>query len=145
MKIAFVSDNGTTISRHFGRAHQYVVVTLEAGQEVARELRVKDACGHGHHGHGHGHGHGHDHEHKDHGHDEHAPQANHAEEHEQHNDQLAAITDCDLVVAGGMGTGMDQRLRAAGLRTVRTRMKGIDQALQAYLAGELSDMIELVH
>jgi len=38
MKIALVSDDGTNVSKHFGRA-QYVVFTLENGesQEMNRE------------------------------------------------------------------------------------------------------------
>ena len=31
MKIAAITDDGTTISQHFGRAPYYVVVTVEAG------------------------------------------------------------------------------------------------------------------
>jgi predicted Fe-Mo cluster-binding NifX family protein len=41
MKIAAVSDDGTTISAHFGRAPFYVVVTVEDGRIVARETRDK--------------------------------------------------------------------------------------------------------
>ncbi|NTU80050.1 MAG: dinitrogenase iron-molybdenum cofactor biosynthesis protein [Chloroflexales bacterium] len=133
MKIAFVSDNGTTISRHFGRARQYVVVTLTEGQEVAREVRAKTGC-HGHHHHGAGHDH-HSDQHDDHAHHDHA----------HHDDMLQAIADCEVLIAGGMGTGVDQRLVAAGKRTIRTQMQDIDQALQLFLAGRLGDTIELVH
>ena len=41
MKIAAVSDEGVTISQHFGRAPFYVVVTVEAGQVFASEKRYK--------------------------------------------------------------------------------------------------------
>ena len=41
MKIAAVSEDGVTISQHFGRAPFYVVVTVENGQIVAREQRDK--------------------------------------------------------------------------------------------------------
>jgi hypothetical protein len=41
MKIAAVSDDGVSISQHFGRAPQYVVLTIEEGQIVANELRPK--------------------------------------------------------------------------------------------------------
>lgn len=129
MKIAFVSDNGTTISPHFGRARSFLVVTLVEGQEVAREMRAKDSC----HGHAH-HGSGDHHAAEEHDHDDRA-----------HAEMLTAITDCQIVIAGGMGAGMDRRLRAAGLQTIRTRVREIDQALQTFLAGELHDMIELVH
>jgi len=45
MKIAAVSDDGVTLSQHFGRAPLYVVVTVENGQVVDRETREKS----GHH------------------------------------------------------------------------------------------------
>ena len=41
MKIAAVSDDGTTISQHFGRAQYYVVVTVEDGQLTDHETRDK--------------------------------------------------------------------------------------------------------
>ena len=41
MKIAFITDDGKTISRHFGRAGQYLVVELAEGQILKREMRDK--------------------------------------------------------------------------------------------------------
>lgn len=125
MKIAFVTDNGTTISPHFGRARQYVVVTIADGQEIAREIRSKTDChSHQHDGEGH-----HDHSHSD----------------PRHDQIVDAIRDCDVVIAGGMGAGMDQRLRTAGIKAIRTRTAVIDTAVAKYLGGELNDLIELVH
>jgi len=126
MKIALVSDNGTTISRHFGRARQYVVVTVEEGQETARETRSKTDC-HGHH--------------------DGAAQDAHTHGHDdpRHDTILAAISDCQVVIAGGMGAGMDQRLRAAGITPIRTQIPGVEIAIEKFLHGQLSDMIELVH
>ena len=46
MKIAIVTDDGKTISRHFGRATHYLVVTAEDGKIIERELREK--LGHQH-------------------------------------------------------------------------------------------------
>ena len=61
-KVAFVSDDGVVLNRHFGQARHYLVVTLEDGQIVGREMRAR--TGHGHHGdHDHAHGHDHDHGH----------------------------------------------------------------------------------
>ncbi len=62
MKIAFVADDAQTISAHFGRAPQVVVVKVEDGREVAREVRSKEAHGQGHaQEHDHDHDHSHDH------------------------------------------------------------------------------------
>jgi hypothetical protein len=46
MKIAAITDDGKTISQHFGRAPYYLVVTVEGGEIVERELR--DKLGHTH-------------------------------------------------------------------------------------------------
>ena len=45
MKIAAISDDGVTISQHFGRAPLYVVVTVEDDKIVGKETRDKS----GHH------------------------------------------------------------------------------------------------
>jgi predicted Fe-Mo cluster-binding NifX family protein len=41
MKIAAITDDGKTISLHFGRAPYYQVLTVENGQILERELRNK--------------------------------------------------------------------------------------------------------
>ncbi|TLN08200.1 cupin domain-containing protein, partial [bacterium] len=41
MKIAVITDDGTTISQHFGRAPYYLVLSVENGQIIQRELREK--------------------------------------------------------------------------------------------------------
>ena len=41
MKIAVISEDGTTISQHFGRAPLYLVLTVEDGKITARETREK--------------------------------------------------------------------------------------------------------
>ena len=41
MKIAAITDDGVTISQHFGRAPYYLVYTVEDGEIVDRELREK--------------------------------------------------------------------------------------------------------
>ena len=46
MKIAAITDDGNTISQHFGRAAYYLVVTVENGQIIDREFREK--LGHAH-------------------------------------------------------------------------------------------------
>ena len=41
MRIAFVTDDGISITQHFGRAGKYLVVEIEEGKEVSRDLRSK--------------------------------------------------------------------------------------------------------
>jgi len=132
MKIAIVSDDGTTISQHFGRAAYYVVVTVENNQVVSREKR--DKLGHSHfanepHDEGadaRGHGYGD------------AAQSRHAR-------MVSAIADCQVLVARGMGAGAYDSMQAAGIRPVVTDIPEIDDAVQAYLEGRLVDHAERLH
>jgi predicted Fe-Mo cluster-binding NifX family protein len=41
MKIAVITDDGKTISQHFGHAPYYLVVTVENNKIIDRELRDK--------------------------------------------------------------------------------------------------------
>ncbi|GAI71759.1 unnamed protein product, partial [marine sediment metagenome] len=45
MKIAAITEDGATISQHFGRAPLYVVATVENGEIINKETRDKT----GHH------------------------------------------------------------------------------------------------
>lgn len=53
MKIAIVTEDGKTISPHFGRAPYYKVVDVSGTQVVWQELRTKAYHDNGHHGHSH--------------------------------------------------------------------------------------------
>ncbi len=135
MKIAAVSEDGVTISQHFGRAPYYVVVTVQDGKIVARETR--DKLGHAqfaaepHE----------EHEHKadprGHGFDP-AAQNRHAR-------MAAAIADCEVLLAGGMGMGAYESMQQANIRPIVTDVLTIDEAVQAYLSGNLTDHVEKLH
>ncbi len=135
MKIAAVSEDGVTISQHFGRAPFYVVVTIEDGKIVAREIR--DKMGHAQfagephaeasHG-AHSCGHGFD------------PAAQ-----SRHVRMAAAIADCQVLLARGMGAGAYQSMEQAGIRPMITDIAEIDQAVQAYIEGQLVNHSERLH
>jgi predicted Fe-Mo cluster-binding NifX family protein len=131
VKIAVITDDGKTISKHFGRARYYQVVSIEEGKVKNRELREKI-------GHGQFSSTGveeHDHEH--HGSDEAA--------HGKHSLMAQAITDCEAVICGGMGLGAYDSLRRLNIRPYVTDKVEIDSAVQAYIDGELADHTELLH
>lgn len=137
MKIAFITDDGKTISQHFGRASQYLVVELEDGKETAREMREK--LGHAHFA---GQGqHEHEHGHENHG----AGHGQDAHSHQKHARMAEAIADCEILVCRGMGTGAYQSMQTQGIRPVVTDITAIDDALAAYLAGNLADHPEKLH
>lgn len=134
MKIAAVSEDGATISQHFGRAPFYVVLTVENGQIITREQR--DKMGHAQFA-GEHEAHSQEADPRGHGFDG-AAQDRHAR-------MAAAIADCDVLLARGMGAGAYESMRQAGIRPVVTDVASIDAAVQAYLAGELQDHVEKLH
>jgi predicted Fe-Mo cluster-binding NifX family protein len=136
MKIAVVTDDGQTISAHFGRAVHYAVLTVEGEAIVARELRDKDSHRdfqqegldgrHEHHDDARGHGFG-----------------RHSAE--KHQRMFAAITDCEIVLARGMGQGAYNGLQQMGVRPILTDIREVDAAVEAVLDGSIEDHPERLH
>ncbi len=116
-KIAFVTEDGARISNHFGRAPYYRVFTVADGRVVSEEQRGK-----AHHG-------------------AHAP---HHHGHHNHADMFAPVSDCRIMVAGGMGTPAYAAAQRAGLEVILTGGE-IQAALQAYLSGTLEHDPRRVH
>ena len=132
MKIAVVTDDGKTICQHFGRARYYSVVTIENGKIVGKEQRPKA----GHHVSGMHHD-THASSETPHGFDAYA-QASHA-------GMMANVTDCQLVIAGGMGWGAQASLKQAGIDVHMTDENDIDEAIQLYIEGKLGNLEERLH
>ena len=140
MKIAFPTDDGRTISRHFGQAAQFLVLSVDDdGQVVARESRRKPA---------HSHDHGHDHE------NESGGQVSLGEINvtqgqsgggNGHQGMFDLLADCQVLMAGGMGQPAYDRAAAMGLEVVLPGEKDIEKALDAYLAGTLQSDMRRVH
>lgn len=133
MKIASVTENGNTISQHFGRAPLYVVVTAEDGKVLSKETRAKaghhdfhqaetkaDECGCGVHGHGEG-------------------------VDAKHRTMADSIADCSVVMAGGMGWGAYESMKSRGIEPIVTDVGNIDEAVSLYLKGELPNLMERLH
>lgn len=124
-KLAFVCDDSTTISAHFGRAPRVVVVTLEDGREVAREERVKERPGavtlHEHE-------------------DEHAH--HHAHDHTR---KFETMTDCDVMIVRGAGSPAIEHAEAMGMRVFLVAERTVDEALAAYQNGTLRSDPRRVH
>jgi predicted Fe-Mo cluster-binding NifX family protein len=133
MKIAAVSEDGVSISQHFGRAPFYTVVTVEDGKIISHEQREKlghaHFAGEGHEEHGSGsRGHGLDPASQD-----------------RHVRMAASIADCQVLLARGMGAGAYQSLERAGIRPILTDISSIEDAVEAYLAGRIVDHTERLH
>jgi predicted Fe-Mo cluster-binding NifX family protein len=129
MKIAAITDDGKTISQHFGRAPYYLVVTLENGEIVNRELRNK--LGHARFA--------------DQPHSREIPGQPHgmdAASHNKHVQMAEAIADCEALLCRGMGTGAYESMKALNIRPVVTDLPGIDEAVIAYAKGQIVDHTE---
>jgi predicted Fe-Mo cluster-binding NifX family protein len=144
MKIAVITDDGETISAHFGRAPYFSVYTIEDGAITARELRQKaghdDFAGAEHE---HEHEHGEHHEH--HGRDDPRGHGFGRGAGKRHTAMMTSITDCDVVLARGMGQGAYQSLKQAGIMPLTTDIRSVEAAVQAYLEGNIVDRPERRH
>jgi predicted Fe-Mo cluster-binding NifX family protein len=58
---------------------------------------------------------------------------------------LAAIADCQVVLAGGMGQGMYGNLQQVGIRPILTEVEDIQDAILAFIQGRLVERPESVH
>jgi predicted Fe-Mo cluster-binding NifX family protein len=131
-KVAAITDDGTTISQHFGRAQYYLVATIENGQIVKRDLRNK--LGHAHF--------------VNQPHPEEQPGQPHgmdAASHNKHLQMAEAIADCEALLCRGMGMGAYESMKARGIRPVVTDIAVIDEAVVAYIEDNIIDQVERLH
>ena len=132
MKIAVITDDGKTISQHFGRAQYYQVATVENGQVINHELR--DKLGHAnfvnepHHPEIPGQPHGF------------SPASQ-----DRHAQMAQAITDCEVLLCRGMGMGAYESMKTYGIRPIVTDIVNIDDAVMAYVGGNIVDHVERLH
>jgi predicted Fe-Mo cluster-binding NifX family protein len=106
LRLAFATDDGQTISSHFGQARSYRVMQIDDGRRTDLGLRPK-----AHHGLG-----------------DHEPSL--------HGSMLESITDCQVLIAGGMGAPAREKALAAGLEVILAGGK-IEDAVAAFSAGTL--------
>ncbi|MEW5719454.1 MAG: NifB/NifX family molybdenum-iron cluster-binding protein [Chloroflexota bacterium] len=132
MKIAAITDDGKTISQHFGRAPYYLVITVENGQVVNREMR--DKLGHTHF--------------VNDPHEEDQPGQPHGfgpAAQDRHTRMAEAIADCQALLCGGMGRGAYESMRARNIQPVVTDLVSIDEAVRAFIEGRLTDQTDRLH
>ena len=132
MKIAIITDDGKTVSQHFGRAQHYLVATIENGQIVNCEMR--DKLGHSHFA---------DHPHKEEKPDQ--PHGTDADSHNKHLLMTEAIVDCEALLCRGMGRGAYESMKIRNILPLVTNIANIDEAIMAYVNGQIVDHIEKLH
>ena len=131
MKIAIATDDGNTLSQHFGRATHYLVATIEGGQVTNQEMRPK--VGHAHVGGSHG------------AHQTGQPHGFDAEAQNHHARMIKAIPDCQTVLCGGMGNGAYQSLKRHGIEPIITDIRTIPEAIKAYVDGQIVNRVDRLH
>jgi predicted Fe-Mo cluster-binding NifX family protein len=118
MKIAIPTDDGVSVSQHFGQAVYFKVLSVEGSQVISAEMREKATHEHG------------------------TPSA---EGMHPGAIMIESISDCQTLIAGGMGSPVYNRAMAAGLKVILTRQSNIDLAVGDFLAGKLENDPQLVH
>jgi predicted Fe-Mo cluster-binding NifX family protein len=132
MKIAVITDDEHTISRHFGRAPYYLILTVENGQIVQRERR--DKLGHA--------------QFSNEPHEPESPGQLHGlgpASHDRHVRMAEAIADCEALLCGGMGAGAYQSMQTRSIKPVVTDIESIDEAVMAYVEGRIVDRTDWLH
>lgn len=128
MKIAAITDDGETISRHFGRAVYYLVATIEDGKITGRQLRDKPGRSQfvarlhevGHSGRRHG-------------------------ADAEHLQWAESINDCEALLCGNIDVSVYESMKAQGILPIVTDIAEIDEAALAYARGEITDYVENAH
>ena len=132
MKVAVITEDGTTISQHFGRAPLYVVVTVEDAKPVSKENRAKT----GHHTFAAPHA-------------ELTPGERHgcydAGSQARHASMMDNIADCQVLIAGGMRWGAYEGLKSHNIQPIVTDVGTIDEAVKLYLEGKRPNLRERLH
>jgi len=131
MKIATISDDGSKISQHFGRALYYVVLTVEDGKILGKETRTKT----GHHNFASA----------EHDHASGQPHGFDAGSQSKHRSMAETIFDCQVLLAGGMGRGAYESLKSYKIEPIITDVENIDEAVKLYLEGKLPNLMERLH
>jgi tRNA-Thr(GGU) m(6)t(6)A37 methyltransferase TsaA len=134
MKIAVITEDGQTISQHFGRAPHYLVFTVEDKKIVGKELR--DKVGHRQFAQ------------EDHEHTSETDPRGHgfgAHSDAKHARMIESIQDCEAIIVRGMGRGAYLAMEQAHIRPFVTDVENAEQAVQAYIDNSLEDHTEKLH
>ncbi len=126
-KIAIATDDGNRIAQHFGRTPLFVVFTIDQGRVIDRELRPNTFTGHYRGGMGMGEG----------GAMRSFDDSDHHKE--VQSSVLQGLGDCRAVISAGGGRRIWETLQNAGIAMIITDRFSVDDALETYLKGELTD------
>jgi predicted Fe-Mo cluster-binding NifX family protein len=130
MKVAIATNDGDYVYSHFGRAAYFKIYHIEGNQIVNVELRQRASgcCSTGG------------------GHQQQQGCGCRDNSQQKHEELTAEISDCDTVIAGGMGRNSYESLRAQGFDVVLTDYAWTEEAITAYMENKIvSFSSERVH
>ncbi len=140
-KAAFVTNDGVTISQHYGPSKLYKIIEVQEGKVVDEKIIDKpnfhQGGGHNHNSQG-GHSHGENHSHG-------GGDCGPGSTQDKHTSMLSVIEDCDYMLVGGMGNGMYSHLAATGITPIMTDEHLIQHALEKLINKQIVSRNELVH
>ena len=116
MKIALPTNDGATISEHFGRSASFLIFEIENGQIKSRELKAN----------------GMEHSHAQGACDHHSAES----KPHSHTGILATLDGCEVVICAGMGQRAAEALRGCVTEIVVTTVGPAEEAVSTYLAGK---------
>ncbi len=121
MRIAVPTNDGTSISEHFGRSAAFLIFETENGQIKGRTMKTNGA----HHGQGD------------------CAQHSTANRAHSHSGILAALEGCEIVICAGMGSRAAEALKAGGVTDIVVTAAGpAEEIVSAFLAGKLTRKTE---
>ena len=118
MKIGVPTNDGTSISEHFGRSAAFLIFEVESGKITGREVRRN----------------GMRHERERGECDHNSP----AHEPHSHASIVSSLSGCEVVICAGMGQRAAEALKAGGVKQVLVTDPGpAEQIVTAYLGGSI--------
>lgn len=115
MKIAVASVDGITLSQHFGQSKGFVVFDVDGASVRSREYRTNDDTPH----------------------NQGICQHDAGEQQEAHRPAsiFGLLSDCNVVLCGGMGAGAAQSMQANGIKPVLfPGERSADEAVADYIS-----------
>lgn len=141
-KIAIPTNNKKDLSKHFGRSKFFAIYSIV--ENKVAEISYIPLPKHDEHDHQHNHANG----------SQSQPMGLGMIEkgnkgagggRDFHGDLIELIKDCNVLISGGMGMGMQENLKRTKFKTYLTKIKTIEEAVNSYIDGTLVNDNELLH
>jgi len=131
-KIAVATNDQQRVTGHIGRCRAFMVFEIDGEKIVHKELRENNFTNHrrgvGHHHH-HGEGEG---------------QGGQEQGRHSHEHLIDGLKDCNYLISSGGGWRVVEDLKQHNIVTIFTDLEQIEDALNAFIKGELIDDPNLI-